>query len=188
MKTEIKSTERGTKDYYDELLYIAKKHNKLLSNPNIKIYRMTKFILFVSIVSLCLLIVGIISFILDQTFINMFIVVIALAYIFIASASYSNHKKLINDYINSGGTSVFEMDKKGIKNTRIINDSESKHEVKWDSVKHILISKYSITFINDDKMVPLLSLDIRHKDKVLKGLVDLQKENVIVHNKYYSGE
>lgn len=179
MRIEIKEKD---KVFFDECLYIQIYIKKILRNLNKKVWSASnvffKGMLMYFLYTLLFIIIG---FNEKFNFLVIIFICISLVSFLIMVYNYYVVKKQINLYMNSGSSeSVFEIDEDGVR----LNNSTGVVEVKWDSVKYILINKNTISFLPGDVLATniIMFISTKYKDKVMDAIKKYKKEELVIDN------
>jgi len=175
MKIEI--PERGSKEYYDEYLYILTKYKKLINNPHIKITKLTNESFRLCLLSIIMTILMFIIFIINTDnkvflYLGIFfilLIILSVIYYYIITTN-------INKLRSNKGLITIEFNKDKIQ--YITKDKQL--DILWDDIKYIIINKYTITFIPYEINKTILSINITYKEELFKILKKLKKEDLIV--------
>ncbi len=175
MKLEI--TKRGSKEFYDEVLYVISKYNNIINNPYIKIHGLRKDGLYLGLVSLICSIISILMYFKDQNekiylyigYFFAFLVILSIIYFIIII----NRIKKLRE---SDDKIIIRFDNKKIYYAR----NKLKYDINWEDIIYIIINKYSINFIPKDKNNILLSISIEYQDKVIEAIKNYKHEELII--------
>lgn len=179
MKIEVK--ERDV-DGYDELLSISVMSKKIYNNPKSKVMKLsTRYFLW--IFYLLLIIVFFVSLIFvpeckDMAYVG---VIVMLVFEIRMLHNYFSYKKILKVHSEQKGFAVIEF-----TNEKICSKSDSGNEsvVTWDSIKYVIINKYSITFFqNNSTTGPVVGLSSKCVDDLLSILEKCNKMNLLVDNR-----
>lgn len=175
MKLEI--TKRGSKEFYDEVLYVISKYKTIINNSNTKIHGLRKDAILLGLISLIFSIINLLIYYRDKA--EKFFLYISYFFIFLIILSIIYYI-IINNRINK----LREPDDKitiTFDNKRIAyKRTNTKYDIKWEDIKYILINKYSINFIPKDKNNILLSISTEYQDKVLEAIKKYKYEELII--------
>ena len=176
MKIEV--NERGSKNYYDEFFFIASYYRKFKKNPHKKAFKMTTFLIMYEIF-IILFIAGTIGiYIMEPDAFHMCMVfTFVLCFIFCGAYLFLSNKR-INEFMNSTGKKIVEINEDGIE----YSDDEKNLKLKWDKIEYILVNKYSICFIPNSTTNILISLSTDYKEQAIKGIEDAGKTGLIIDN------
>ena len=175
MKLEI--TKRGSKEFYDEVLYVISKYKDIVSNSNIKIHGLRKDAISLGLISLILSIITLLMYFFNKS--NKMFMYIGYFFIFLVILSIVYYL-IINIRINKlrepDDKIIIKFDNKKIYYSR----SNMKYDIGWKDIKYILINKYSISFIPRDKNNILLSISTEYKDKVIDAINKYNYSNLVI--------
>ena len=176
MKLEI--NDRGTKEYYDEFLYIANNKNKFRSNPYSKVGKASTSAFIYSGISLVLGLLFLVLYMLDKNNIYLY-VIIFFGFIFLLSLLliFLVFKRL-NLLVNTKGVIVLEIDDKGIE----ISKDDIKYDVLWDEISNVIINKLTISFIPIDNSKAFITIDIKYKKEIVSVIKELKKDSLLIDN------
>ena len=174
MKIDVK--DRGKKEYYEEVLYIATKYNSIRKNPKKKVYRIIPYLICYDLF-LILSIILITVFYLD-TYDRLYIFLLGalFVFLFLSILLMISFKKRIDIFMNIDGVKSIIIDEEEVS----YEDKEKRFNVKWDDIESVIIHKYSISFIPKSSSVALISISTDYKKEVLKALKKYKKESLIV--------
>lgn len=176
MKIEV--TERGSKDYYDEFLYVASKYSDFIKNPNRRVYRLTKYLYVLEALIVLFLILLMIFYHNFRDTIYLFLMgSIAFLSLFVALYILLVHKR-IKTYMNASGKRIINMTKTGIS----YKDDNKTLTINWQDIERVLINKYSICFLPTDKNDIFITVSTDYQKWVLKGLKKFDKMHLIIEN------
>lgn len=177
MKFEIK--ERGTKEYYDEVLYVAFRYMDFLKKPKRKVFKLTKFLLILTIITILFLTLSIYLYYISKDIFYIILIGLLSAIIFISFISFIIAKRRIKYFMSEIDTKIIDINNNGIE---YIDESKN-YRIKWEDIKNIIINKYSICFIPRTKI--LISIYIEYKSDVIKTLKKYHKEDLLIDNNFY---
>ena len=173
MKIEIK--ERGSKQYYDEFLYIMFRYKDFKKRPFQKAYCLTNCLLVLIFISL---IVSIFSAILYFENRNVWYICILILFflIFIFSLTiYIDSLRRIKYLINNDDTKIINITLDKV----IYMDSNQKIEIKWSDIQNVIINRYSICFFTKTTNI-VLSTSIKYKENILNAIKKYHKEKLVI--------
>lgn len=177
MKIEVK--ERDVM-YYDEILFISTFMKKIIANPFNKVKGLSKhykmYSIFWGLVTLLYLIVTFVT----KFESGIYMVWFCLVFLIISMRGWIQAKRLLKKYSLIDNVSIFEINEDSL---RITGVDESVVSIKWDSVRNILISKYSIVFIPKDNVNVLMTVSMKYVDNVLKVINKLKKNDLVIDNR-----
>ncbi len=176
MKIEV--NKRGTKEYYDEFLYILSNIRKIKKRPQKKVHNLTIVLkaygifLLVSIILLIILYYKSfdIIFIFSSGMLTLLLIYTIFYLCFVT--------KRINHFQERKTKIVINLTKEGIT---FIDDTKN-IKIKWSEIDIILVNKYSISFIPKDISNIFISISTEYKDLVLKGTNKYNYNSLIIDN------
>lgn len=173
MKIEV--NKRGSREYYDEFLYIASRYRNLQQNPNTKIYRMTHYLA----VYLCLaLFTGTVNLLFYfKNGGSLHLMVAGMLFLYVRY--YVTADKRIKAFMNDEGSKIIEFTGEYVG----YKDDSKDIRISWDDVSCILFARYSICFIPKNQSDILISISREYEDEVKKGLLEADKEYLIAEKK-----
>ena len=177
MKIEIK--ERGSKDYYDEFLYIAFRYKDFLRKPKRKAYHVTKFLLLTMVFALISIIFSIIVYLNTNDILYIVLTTLLLFILGISLCYYVIMKKQINTFLSDNSVKEININTDGIE----YKDNRKSMSLAWNNVSSIIINKYSICFLSNEGRI-LISIDKKYQEKVIKGLKNYHKEILLIDNSF----
>lgn len=177
MKIEVKT--KGSKEYYDEFLYMAFKYKRIKKNPKMKARKLTSFL----ICHDSFILLSIILFIIfywqynDLVFI-FFCGMMTLLFIYIL-IYLKAVKKQIKNYMGRSGNKTIDINDKCIE----YKDEEKDLRIKWEDIHSIIINKYSICFLPIEQSSKIfIALSIEYKNEVLSGIEKYKKKSLLIDN------
>ena len=174
MRLEV--TERGSKKYYDEFLYLAINYKKISNNSYKKIRGLSLSAYLYSFISIVFVATFLVLYLLNKDNLYMGIMIFFIV-LFIMSILYLMliYRK-IRISGNIKGTNILEITDSYVK----IEAQNTKIEYKWDEIKNIKIGKYTINFIPKDNTKPFITTNMIYIDQVMDTLKKYSKEDLII--------
>lgn len=176
MKFSIK--ERGSKEYYNEFLYVAFNYKMFLKNPHKKTHKLTNMLLYYGI--MLLLFIGLfIYFYMDES--NSFYLICTGIFIFVFILDvfiYISCIKRIKNYINDKGIKHVNIEKEYVE----YKDDNKSFKVKFKDIKCVIMNKYSICFIPNSLNNAIISMTIEYKNDIINVLKKYKREELIINN------
>lgn len=173
---------KNKKEYIDEALYVAQFKEKIVNNPNKKIIPLTKDLkirgILIAIITISIALTcfpnfrgmntnNLTSYIILNTIATAFTVFALICFIIIL-IRYKKVNKIIKETSQKDSNSELYIDDKII---RLINHNTGLTiENKWENIDLVLFSKYSISFIDSNRMNPVISIPINCKEECIKIL------------------
>lgn len=175
---EIKVTEKGTKDYYNEFLYMAYNYKSFRNNPFKKTHNIS-FIVFIYIAILAICTICFYQFYkitLDNQFLVEAGMLIVLEMVLIVI--YIIIQMQINNFMNISGDRKIKISQKGLE---YVDDIQNLR-ISWDDIKNIIINQYSITVVPNSKNRAFMAISKTYKEEFIKGLEKFDKTSLLVDN------
>lgn len=166
---------RGTKEYYNEILYVAKNYKKIVNNPHKRLRNLSNQYLLLLIP---LIIVYIIYPIFSQ---NELLFGLGLAIVTLCLAMYFRVRKAVNFYLNDKGKKSIEINKESV----IYADDTKTYYLKWDNISYITVNKCSICFIphiSENTLPIIITVPIEYKSDILNAIDKYDKNQLIIDN------
>lgn len=179
MRLEVK--ERGSKEYYDEFLYVVSKYKKFKKNPRRKAYQFTKYLIVYNIFVLFVLLLNFYFYLDTEKTIFMFMTGALTVSLMIQITYLVMCKKRIKSLLNPKGVRIIEFNEEGIEYI----DDDKNIRVKWDDLKYVIINKYSICMLPKAILQGFTSVSIKYKEDVIKGLKKYNKEDTLIDNSHF---
>ena len=173
MKIEVK--EKGSKEYYDELLYIVS-NNILQKKHNKKIKRITTHAIQLGIISLLILIPFTVLYIIEHTPMYLIVIILFTICVILSVVYYILITRKIEYIANTNQKATLEINKEGIT----INAGKQYNHLDYKDIDNIIINKYSICFMSSTSQS--LYTRIEYKDKVIEALTKYKQDKLIVDN------
>ena len=177
MKFEVK--ERGSKEFYDEMLYVITYYKKFIKNPKRKAWQYTKYLVLYMIISavMCAGFAG--WYVFDREWVSLVFVGMFLLILIFTIMLFVNVKKRIKMYLNDTGDKVIE-----ITDEAISYSSDSLNlKMNKEDIAIIVINKYSICILPKVMTTYALSISNDYLDEFLNGAKENGYDELIVNNK-----
>ena len=171
--------EKGSKDYYNEFVFVSTNYKKILNSPKMKVKNIVNQYILVLILSLVVLSFITYNIIIDNySYFDVVILTIFSCIILLYGLMLLKIKNNIKLYLNSKGSTTIIIDEDGIKKSCDRDDIL----LKWCNVAYVIINKYSICFIPKELPSFLLGIPIEYKDKIVKGIEKYDKTSILIDN------
>ncbi len=177
MKIEVNHP--GSKEFYNEMLYVLSYLKRIKKNPKKKAHRIINF--------LAWYIVGCAFFV--AIMVLAYYYFYDVAFIFLAGAMFIiiifyliiifNCSKRIKKYLNDTNHKTIEIDDEYVN---YINEKEN-YRVAWENMEMVLINKYSTCFIPKDINTIIISISNEYIGDILKAIEDYHKEELVIDNR-----
>ena len=179
MKIEIK--EKPTKSFYDELLYIQTNYKKIINKPNKRVRKLTTSILCYSLIALLSTLFSLHCYKQFRYGNEFKYIAFFFSVLYIFSLFYfiivKRRLKQIIDYSKKTKSSL-EIDHHNISLVK----KESTVSITWDSLKNIVINKYSVLFLPKDIASTYIAINTEYKEEILKIVKKYKYTNLIQDN------
>ena len=177
MKIEI--NKRGSKEYYDEFLYIATKYRKYQQNPKTKTYRLTRFLAIYLCMALFAGALNLLFYFKNKESLHLMVAGMLGLMLILYLRYYVTVDRRIKAYLEDDGSKTIEFTDEYVG----YKDENKDIRTSWNDLSCILISQYSICFIPKNQSDILISISREYEDEVRKGLQEVDKEYLVVENK-----
>ena len=168
-------------NYYDELLYICTFSKKIVNKPTSKVRKLSKYYKNYCIVFAILLFIFYIDVLVTGNDIfDMCMFFSCFLFLCITIKGVFQTKNLLKQYVSMDGDGFFEINDDVLS---IQKSDGSLMSVKWDSVRYIILNKYSIVFVPKDNVGVLLSISVKYSDEVLKIIDKYNKNELVIDNR-----
>ncbi len=177
MRIEVKT--RGTKEFYDEMLYVITYCKKFLKNPKKKAWQYTKFLYIYMGSSLAMLGAFIVLYTLDREWYSAVMIgafLLALFFVLILFFTITNRIKM---YMNDKSDKIIDVNEECIS---YASDTMSL-KMNKDDIGVIVINKYSICILPKQLNSYAISISMDYLDEFLKGASENGYSNMIVDNR-----
>ena len=173
MKFEV--NERGSRDYYDEFLYITSRYKKYQNNPKKKTYRLTRYL---AVYEILALVVGALNgyfYYLNGYVIHLVMACMLGLMLIIYLRYHYTVEKRIKELMSEKGNKEVEINGEYIR----FHDDSKDIRLKWDDICGAVNGRYGICFLPKDSAGILISVSKPYMDKMLEGLKEAGKEHLI---------
>ena len=168
----------GSRNYYDELLYVANNYKKFIRKPRSKAKLQSKTIY----VWVCLILAIMVGFIVlyfsERKTSHLYIVGLYMLILGCALYYLGLINKRINFYLNEDVSKVIDINKDEIG----YDDTKQKMSIKWSEIAYVIISKYSICFLPKEPTNVFISISKDYLDQVLKGIEESGHSDLVIDN------
>ncbi|MCM1052789.1 MAG: hypothetical protein NC483_02260 [Ruminococcus sp.] len=176
MKIEVER--RGTKNYYDEFLYVVSHTKKLKINPHKKVRKLTTSLKYYGLFVLLCIILFIIFYLYSYDVIFIFLSGMLSLLLIYTIFYFSFVTKRIKLFQKQNDKKIISINEYGIE---YIDDSKN-IRINWEEIAIIIINKYSICFLPKDTANAFISISVDYKDLVIKGINKYKRESLITDN------
>ena len=179
MRLEVK--ERGTKEYYDEFLYVVSKYKEFKKNPRRKAYQFTKYLILCNIFVLFALLINFYFYFDTKDLVFIFMTGALTVALIIQVVYLVMCIKRIKQLLNTKGVRIIEFNEDGVEYI----DDDKNIRVKWEDLKYVIINKYSICMLPKAILQGFTSVSVKYKNDVIKGLKKYNKESLLIDNGHF---
>jgi len=176
MRLEIKET--GTKEYYDEFLYVVSKHKKFKKNPRRKAYQFTKFLLVYNIICFLSIIIFVLFYLDSEDPFYLFLDGMLTVMLMVEMIYQVIYTQRINMFMNNKGVKIIEFNENGVEYI----DDDKNIRVKWEDIKYIIVNRYTICILPKTIVSGFTSLNSKYKDELINTLKKYNKESLLIDN------
>jgi hypothetical protein len=175
----ITKKDESDKEFYNELLYVTTKYNRILVNPRMKMRKVTNSFIFT--ILMCVLSALMLLYIyLKKNNILVLILIVLIVLLLIITILYLlNALHFIKNEVKESGGSTVDITKTGV---RLTKGKKMDFKIGWDDIKYVLINNYSITFIPVKSTFLMIGVNIVHKDDIIKAIKEVKKDSIIIDN------
>ena len=174
MKIDIDNP--GTKDYYDEFLFIVNNRKKICSNLNIKVYKLSYVAYRYLAISFIIFLIFLFWYLRSNKVLHLFITILFLFLIILSIIYLFLIKKRINKLLNSFSKTEFAIENECV----FVESNEQKYKLKFDEIKGIIMGNYTLSFIPKDIKKQFITTRIEYKDEIIKALKKYNKDKLII--------
>ena len=174
MKIEIQNN--GTKEYYEEFLYIIQKYKRINKNPRKKVHSIINMLIVEIILIILLLTIS--SFIFINYRIYPVIVGTTGVLLFIFLFSLYSYKRKVKEFMTCNETKVLKINKDCVE---YFSDKITIKQ-KWENIKYVIINKHSIVFFPYNMNEIFISISISYKKDIIKAIKKYAKESKLIDN------
>ena len=165
----IKVDKPGSRDYYDEMLYIISYYKSFIKNPKKKPHKLTKVFLLLAVISILFAIIFIALYFNEKYYLDTFaagvfsfITIFAFAYLFVFN-------KRINEFLKDTSPREVSIEKDSVS----FKSENLDFKMKREEIALIVRGKESICFLPKEMNKMAISISREYEDKVNQAL----KEN-----------
>ncbi|MBR2827876.1 MAG: hypothetical protein IKE70_01415 [Bacilli bacterium] len=174
---KIENKEPGSKDYYDEYLYIALNYKKLKDNSNKKVKKLSNSAYLYFMISTIIFILFLLWYLSTKDWIQLSITIFFGLLTILSMIYITLIKKRILLLIRSYSKTTFEITKDHI----LVENKIKKYSLKWNELDRILLNNDTILWIPKDEKNDFIITRIEYKEEIIKTLKNLKKEHLIVN-------
>ena len=177
MKIEV--TKPGTKQFYDEMLFVLSNYKSFIKKPTKKPKQLTKYILSFLICFAILLVAFTWLYFQEYSLTDAIFMGIFLILILLYIAYDIRIFRVIKQYMSDTTTKVITIENDDIE----FEKPGVNFKVRKDEIAVIIINKYSICFLpKDNNAGIIISISTEYREEVLKGLEENDYMSLVVDN------
>jgi hypothetical protein len=174
----ISKKDESDKNYYEELLYITSKYNKLVRTPHVKLHKIS-VVYTVYIVLLSIMVIGLFFFLNKSILLVIGFILCIIALIFSIYFLCYSRNYIKKELSYDGNDPYVVISSKGIS---YVKGSNISYKISWNDVRWILINKYSVTFIPKKNSYLIIGVNSLYKDDIIKAVINEKKTHILVDN------
>jgi len=176
MKFEVKT--RGSKEFYDEMLYIVTYCKKFIKNPKKRAWQYTKYLCLYMLISIIMCGGFTALYLMNKDWYCLVMVGAFVILFFFTLVLYITIKKRIKMYLDDKSDKTIEI------NEKCINYSSDTMNLKMnkEDISVIIISKNSICILPKQLNKYAISISMDYLDEFLKGASENGYDEIIVNN------
>ena len=176
--TRLEISERGSREFYDEMYNVASNYNKFIKKPTKKPRGQSKVYFGYCVWSA--IVIALFMYVYSQEHAGLFLLLAGMMLvcgILFAVMGVAVNKR-IKLLMSETGTKVFEIDENGVR----LKDDSQDIKLSWDNIANVLVNRNSIVFLPANDRTFLISVYSEYKDEVLKGIEGTGHMDLVVEN------
>ena len=177
MKIEVK--ERGSKEFYDEMLYVITYCKKFLKNPRKKAWKYSSYLYLMMAVSIVMLGVFIAMYLFEKEWYSLVMLGAFTLMLFILLFQLIAIKKRIKMFMDDGSDKTVEITSEYID----FSSDTMNLKMKKEEISVILINKYSTCILPKELNKYSISISNDYLNQFLEGAKEKGYESIIVDNR-----
>ena len=163
MRIEVK--EKGTKEFYEEVVNASSQYRSLIKNPDAKLRNTIKSfkidLILCAVFLILLVVIGALWGFDTLTVIGIVLLVVVAIF---CGAFLNNMNKAVKRYLEDQCTSVVTLDESGVE---LSKEGSNVIRLAWDNVAFVRVFKESVCFLSKDMTSIMLAVNIAHKQEIL---------------------
>lgn len=176
MKIEVK--ERGSKECYDEFLYIGSKYKTIRKDPQMKTHKLTSFLIgYVCFIVFCIVLVTVFYLQYNELIFIFFSGMLTVLLIYVLFYLRSVNKQ-IQTFMQATDDKTIDINEKCVEFT----DAEKSVRMKWEDIYKIIINQYTICFFPQQPTQKFIAIHAKYKSDLIQCLQELDKSQFVVDN------
>ncbi len=177
MKIEVKT--RGSKEFYNEMLYVVTYFKKFIKNPKRKAWQYTKYLYLYIAISILFATCFAVLYVFDKewyslVFVGMFLLILMFTLVLLISV-----KNRIKLYLNDKSDKTIDINKEAI----CYSSDAMNLKINKDNISVIEINKYSICILPKEMNGFAISISNDYIDDFLKGVNEEGYSELVVDNR-----
>ena len=179
MKIEVK--ERGSKEFYDEMLYVITYCKKFLKNPRKKAWKYSSYLYLMMAVSIAMFGAFIAMYLWEKEWYSLVMIGVFLLLFFFILILLITVKKRIKMFMDDGSDKTVEITSEYID----FSSDTMNLKMKKEEISVILINKYSTCILPKELNQYSISISNDYLNQFLEGAKEEGYESVTVDNRNY---
>ena len=176
MRLEI--TERGPREFYDEIMYIASNFRKYRGRPEKKARSQMKVYTLYCLASALVTLVFLFEYFTEHKGVFLLLAGMMVVCLLMFIAMIVGIKKRIGIMMNEPGTKIIDIDERGVR-----YEAENQTlQTKWDDITNVIINKHSIVFMPRTEIQLMVSIYAKYKEQVLQAVEAAGHMDLVVDN------
>lgn len=166
MTIEIK--EKGTKEFYEEVVNVTSQYKKLINNPGMNLRNnfrsLRQYIVVCAFFLIALIVMGIMWGMDTMSVVGIVLMVIVIA---LCGFLLFNMRSMVGKYLADERTSVVTLDENGVE---LEKEGSQVVRLAWDSVAFVRVFKESVCFVSKDVAGLVLAINKGYQQQILDYL------------------
>ncbi len=176
MKIEIKK--RGTREFYEEVLYVAHNYMRILKNPHHKVEHVTNYLLRYILMAVFGTVFMGASYFYFKNIIFVLFAGMFLVFLYFYGRQYFLVKKQL-EIMGAEGDNEIDIDEEGVRFT----SGTRSFCIGWGRMHSIIINKESVCFLSGERTDVVIAISTEYLDSVLEAVRQCGRENLITDNR-----
>ena len=173
MKIEVNA--RGSREYYDEFLYIVPRYRQYQKHLRKKTHRLTHYLTVYEVLAFVVGALNAFFYYLNGNVIHLVMACMLGLMLVIYLRYHFTVGRQIKAYLNEKGNKEIEINEEYIG----FRDDSKDIRLKWDELSGIVMGKYGLCFLPKDQTGILISVSKEYMGEVMQGLKEIGKEDLI---------
>ncbi|MBO5994572.1 MAG: hypothetical protein J6Q41_03585 [Firmicutes bacterium] len=176
MRLEI--TERGPKEFYDEIMYIATNFYRFRDKPERKARSQAKTYTGYCIATVLAILVFVFEYFTDRGGIFLLLAGMMLVCLIYFIALMIGIRKRIDLMMNEPGSKIIDIDERGVR----FESERQTLQIRWEELSSVIINKHSIIFMPKTEVQLMISIYTKYKEQVLQAVEAAGHMDLVVDN------